>query len=430
MLTSILYEFGLWIYAIYVFPKMLFLYYFKNKYRQSFFKRFGWGFPLISKGNRPLIWIHAVSMGETKAVVGLVKILKQKMRNPIIVISSITETAHAEAKKSLGFADYLVYLPFDLRFIIKPIVMRAKPDLVILTETDFWYNFLKASKQCGAKIVLVNGKISERSMHRFQKVSFFTEKLFAFIDLFCIQSKHYFERFKALGVPEGKMTLIGNLKFDASFPKQSPEELTAWRQKLHINKGDQVLVIGSTHDPEEKLMMPVLKKLWEDFPSLKVILVPRHPERVPAVEEIVRQAGISYGCFSSMDQMQEPIKLIIVDKMGILLKCYEIADAAIVAGSYTDKVGGHNILEPLGYGVPTIFGPCMHSQPEMVELVKEFGAGLQILPGDLAKQLKELFLDAELKKRLGANGQRLLDTVHGATERTWQAIKPLVRSEN
>lgn len=425
MLFSLFYEIVLWILSLVAFPKMIYHRCKHGKYRESLSKRLGVGFPVIKKGNRPLVWVHAVSVGEAKAVAPLVKMLKAKMENPIIVVSSITETGHAEVQRSIPQADYKVYLPFDFRFIIRPIVRSVKPDLVILSESDFWYNFLKSSKELGAKILLVNGKISSTSMQRFKKFSMLSKRLFGLIDLLCIQSEHYSKRFLEMGVPKDKINITGNLKFDGEYPKLSAEQLNIWKQQLGIEEGDQVLVIGSSHDPEEKLFLEVSQKLWGKFPRLKVVFVPRHPERFNEVAGILHGYNIPFIRFSQLGgNFYHDQRVILMDAMGLLRKCYQFADVAVVAGSYTPKVGGHNILEPSWYGVPVVFGPHMHSQPELVELVNQYGAGLQISKDRLHEELDKLLSCAETRTKIGESGRAMVAGINGATKRTLDILSP------
>lgn len=430
MIFGFLYEISLWLLALIAIPKMIYHRFRYGKYKESLGKRLGIGFPIIKKGDRPLIWIHAVSVGETKAVAPLVKMLKAQLKNPIIVVSSITETGHAEAQRSIPLADYKVYLPLDFRFIIRPIVRSVKPDLVILSESDFWYNFLKVSKDVGASVILANGKISRASMQRFQKVESFCQRLFSLIDLFCVQSEHYKERFLALKVPEEKITITGNLKFDGDFPRLSDEQLDLWKEQMGIREGDQVLVVGSTHDPEEKLFLEVAQRLWSKYPRLKVVFVPRHPERFNEVAGIFQTHNISYVRFSQLGgHCPHDHKVILMDAMGLLRKCYQFADIAVVAGSYTNKVGGHNILEPSWYGVPVIFGPYMYSQPELVELVKHFGAGWQIPKEQLVEKLDTLLSNSDVRTAVGQSGLSMMSGINGATKRTVAAITPYTPSK-
>jgi len=427
MLLGIVYDVALWILALAAIPRMFYQRIIHGKYRNSLSKRFGFGFPDIKRGNRELIWINAVSVGETKAVAALAKQLKAGPNNPILVISSVTETGHAETLRSIPFADYHVYLPFDLYCIINPIIRRAKPSLVILGETDFWYNFMKSCKAQGAKIVVVNGKISEKSTNRFKKVMGFTKALFSLIDLLCVQNQIYLERFAQMGIPLSKMLVTGNMKFDESYPKLTEEELAAWQQQLGILVDDPVLVAGSTHDPEEKLIISTLQNMWDLYPKLKTLIVPRHPERFQEVAALLAKQNVPFIRFSEINNRTGNEKVILVDAMGQLRKCYQLATIALVGGSYTEKVGGHNIVEPCWYGVPVLFGPHMYSQPELLDLVQTYRAGLQVLPDDLLTVLLSLMSDKKRRSELGYGGEKLVADMKGATNKSLVAIDKLYR---
>ncbi|MGZ3632861.1 MAG: 3-deoxy-D-manno-octulosonic acid transferase [Parachlamydiaceae bacterium] len=424
MLISILYEVLLWIFALLSLPKLLYAMLVKNQYRQSLIRRFGVGFPQVSKGNRRLIWVHAVSVGEVKAVANLVKQLKKQPDNPLILVSSITETGHAEAKRAIPEAEYHVYLPFDFYGVIAPIVKRVKPDQVVLCETDFWYHFLRVAKNNGAHISLVNGKLSDKSMERFKSVSFFTKRLFALFDVFCLQSAFYAERFKAIGIPQEKIVVTGNLKFDSRPTMLTQQQKADLMKQLGIREEDRVIVIGSSHDPEEKLLLGAINHLWKEIPSLKVVIVPRHPERFDLVAKLIGETSIPYARYSDLQSSQQPINasIILIDTMGILGKCYQVADVAIVAGSYTSAVGGHNILEPLWFGVPMIYGPCMHTQPDLVEAVSSFNAGIQAPIESVAEALRILLKDGKKVEELRQASSKLITAMYGSTNRSFEAV--------
>lgn len=426
MLLGIFYELALWTLAMAAIPKMLYQRFVHGKYRNSLSKRFGFGFPNITKGDRKLIWIHAVSVGETKVVASLAKLLKNSPGNPIIVVSSITETGHVEAQRSMPFADYHVYLPFDLYSIISPIIRRAKPELVILSESDFWYNFLRSSKSHGASVAVVNGKISQRSADRFRKLKLFTNALFSCVDLLCTQNLLYQERFVEVGIPAQKLIVTGNMKFDESYPKLNADEIDIWRRNLGIKASDQVLVVGSTHDPEELLILDALKEVWQHLPHLKVLIVPRHPERFLEVAMLLHKKEIPFIRFSNFNANTGEEKVILIDAMGQLRRCYQLADLAIVGGSFTDKVGGHNIIEPCWYGVPVLFGPHMHTQLELVSLVKQYNAGIQVNKDNLTSTLLSILKDPEKRAKYGKGGELLVSEMQGATAKTWQAISDLM----
>lgn len=422
MIVTFLYECALILIALIALPQFLYQLIFKGKYRKGTLKRFGIAFPTIKKEGRSLVWVHAVSLGETKAVVALVKMIRTELGNPLIVFSTTTETGYVEACRTIG-ADHHVYLPFDFGWVINPIIAQTAPDLLILCESDFWYNLLKAAKKAGAKTVLVNGKLSTRSMERFKKIRLFTRRLFSFIDLYCVQSQLYGKRFEEIGIPQEKIIVTGNMKFDGDYAKLPAQQLEDWRNELDIGPLDPVLVIGSSHSPEEVQLLDVLSHVWKAFPDLKVIFVPRHPERFNEVAGILQKKRIYYRRLSQKNHRGSQRQVVLIDAMGLLRKCYQLADIAIVGGSYTSKVGGHNILEPSWYGVPVFFGPHMQSQPDLVDLMREYGAGKQVKLQDLQLELIELLQDAKKRKAIGDAGLRLAADVHGATAKTCGLIK-------
>lgn len=417
------YEVGLILLALILLPAFLYQFICKKKYRKSILQRFGVGFPYINKGSRPLIWIHAVSLGETKAIAPLVKLIHEEFNNPIILFSTTTETGQNEASNIIS-ADYRVYLPFDFGWVINRIVKRIKPDLVILCESDFWINFIRASKKNGANVAVVNGKISVRSQQRMLKFPFFTEKLFSSIDLFCVQSNLYRKRFESLGVISEKIVVTGNMKFDGDYTKLHESHLHAWREELGISTKDKVVVVGSTHNPEELLILEVMKSVWKKFPDVKVMFVPRHPERFNEVASMLHKNEVEFRRLSQR-KLAASNRVILVDAMGVLRKCYQLADIAIVAGSYNRKIGGHNILEPSWYGVPVIFGPYMQNQPDLVDLMQEYGAGLQVYAEDLTVAIIKLLEDSVYRQTIGAAGLRLVGDIHGATAKTITCLKKL-----
>lgn len=429
MFYNVLYDLILFVTALFSAPRIIYQMIYHKKYRKSLLQRFGRNFPKIEKKGKKLIWVHGVSMGEVKAVASLAKELK-KQEDAILVFSTATETGYVESQKSTPEADHHVFLPFDFNTIVAPIVKKVKPDLVVLCETDFWYNFLRVCKKEGAKVALVNGKLSEKSLARFLFFRAFSKKLFSFIDLFCVQSSHYEERFKELHIPEKKIVVTGNIKFDGHFPEMIPEEVETWKEKLGILGDDLVFVAGSTHDPEEKLLIETLKSLWQEFPHLKTLLVPRHPERFDEVAHLLQKNGIAFERYSSLIKRSEPTqklaKIVLMDAMGLLRQCYQLADLAFVAGSFTPRVGGHNIIEPSWYGVPVLFGPYMHTQPELLELVQQYQAGIQVGPEQLVEVMRALFQNPEERQILGKRGVQLVTDLKGATKKTLKEVSQLI----
>jgi len=382
-----------------------------GKYRGNFLPRLGAGFPKIEKGSKKLIWIHAVSMGETKAVAPLVRKLKNS--DTVIVLSTVTETGHREGKKVAPEADYHVYLPFDLPYLIRPIIKRVKPDVVLLTETDFWFNFQDAAQKAGAKLILVNGKLSERSLSRYQNFPLFSKQLIDSFDRLLVQGDLYANRFRKIGISPSKIKITGNIKLDGVME----EETLFDREKLQLS--GPLLTLGSTHDPEERLWIEALKRIWKRIPDLKVFIVPRHPERFETVARLLASENIPFHAFSKQPYFGEA-KVVLVDAMGLLRQCYKISTLAFVGGSLA-KIGGHNILEPAYYGVPVLYGPHMHQQPDLLDLMNRYEAGVCVRE-DLVQKTVELLLNEDTRRQMGERGKLLVKESQGALEETLQEI--------
>lgn len=430
-LLAILYEVILWVIALIAIPKTLYNFFVYKKYRKSFLARLGWQYPAFRQDSQmPYIWIHAVSIGETKAIARLARELKQKFEHVRLVISSTTETGHAEAKRSLPFADYHIYLPFDFNWIVRSVLSKVSPQLVILCESDLWYNFLRQAKRQGAQIALVNGKISERSMRRFHYASFFSRRLLDLFDVICLQNTLYRDRFLSIEAPVQKLSVTGNLKLDEDYPHLSEDEIKRFKEQLGIQSHHFVLAIGSSHHPEENALFDVLHMMWKQIPHLKVILAPRHAEKFREVAALLERKKITFARMTNLEKVTGQEQLILVDTMGKLRNCYQVCDVALVAGSYTSKIGGHNILEPCWYGKPVIFGPYMHTQVELVRLVQQYGAGVQATLDQLPQQLEHWFNHPAERAKIGQQGLCLIEDVKGSTARTLSVLAPLLANLN
>lgn len=426
-LFSLLYEVLYSLAFLCYLPKLIYQAIFLKKYRLSFFKRLGFGFPKIErKGAAPLIWIHAVSVGETQAIAGFVKKLKKELvKDTVIVFSSITETGHVAAKRLLPEVDHHLFLPFDFWLPIRRAIQKTLPDLVILSEGDLWWRFLDTAKKNKAAILIASGKLSDGSFRAFSRFKIFSNRLFSTVDFYCMQSDVYRERLLALGVPAEKIEVTGNIKADFEIQVKSHDEKELFRKKLGFTKEDFVLVIGSTHEPEEEMILKELGPIMRAKPELKLVIVPRHPERFSHVKALVSREPYTQCALSTMKE-GESAKIVVVDAMGVLIQCYEIADAAIVAGSFTEKVGGHNILEPCFFGVPTLCGPFMQTQKELIDVALENKAVLQVDINSLQSVVKELIENKEKRDALSKNGILLCKELRGATERTIKAVRSLV----
>ncbi len=422
---SLIYDILLHIFLILMLPKVLYRSIKSVAYRESIKQRFGFNFPVIEKGSRRFIWIHAVSMGETKAIAPMVQRLRKEDPRAIIMVSNVTETGHAEALRALPGADFKVFFPVDTSYVMKKLMKRYAPDLVLLCETDFWYHFLYYAKCGGAKIALLNGKVSSRSLKRYRFFNSFSRRLFSLFDCIALQTESYARAFESLGIAKEKLCVTGNMKYDGNDPAMPKEQLDEWRSSLGIHENDPVLVIGSTHHPEEDDLLGVLAPLWEEFPDLKIILVPRHPQRFEQVRALLNKKGIPFSSIEKPEQSHSAAKLILLDVMGRLRDAYQLADVAIVGGSFT-PIGGHNVLEPVWYGVPVIFGPHMHSQKDMLALVAEYNVGQSLSLDKVFSAVKNLLSEPSRRALAQRSGEKMFQDIQGSLERTWNCLEEIM----
>ncbi len=365
------------------------------KYREGLRQRMGRDLPQFERGKRPLVWIHAVSFGEVRAIAPLAKLLS----GMDIVVSTVTQTGQLEARRAIPGAKAVFYLPFDLWWWIAPLVKRLRPEIVILSEGDIWPAFQRAVVKHGGRVVIASGKLSERSAQR-MRLPFMANFLLQDVSKICVQNEIYRQRFLSIGYPQNQLIVTGNLKFDGVVSKVA--DLSAWREQLGLESGEKVVVLGSTHAPEEEWLL-------DAFPEGKILLVPRHPERFDAVAALLSLRKESYFRLSEGGSG----RVVLVDCMGKLRDCYEVADLAVVGGSFVPHIGGHNILEPCDYGVPVLFGPHMEAQLELVELVLRAKAGQQVTREELP---------VSVDPAMGERGLALMATLRGAVARTLEEI--------
>lgn len=398
----------------------------KGKYKTSFLRRFGFGFPVIKKeGQGPIIWLHAVSLGETVAVSQLAKDLVARMPGCTLVVSSTTETGHSQAKRLMPFAKAHVFFPFDFFLSVAWVFRRCRPDLVLIAESDLWYRFLKQAKKKGAVCVVVNGKLSEKSAKFYNQFRLLSKRLFSLIDGYCVQDETYKRRLSALGIPASKIVVTGNLKSDIKHEPMKQEALIQFRKKFALEVGDFVLVIGSTHAPEEKLLLEQILPLVKTHPQLKVLIAPRHPERFSDVLALIEHFGLPFASWNQGIKSPDA-KIVLIDTTGILKQCYQLADVAIVAGSFTDKVGGHNILEAQSYGIPVITGPFMHTQQPLLQCSLAHNALIQVPIDQVQNTLRDLIACPEKRQAFGQRALELVESLSGATCRSMNTIQTLV----
>lgn len=397
---SIFYNGLLFLYLLCSFWKI-----FQKKYKGLFPKKLFLGkiFEKVPK-DKKIIWAHAVSVGETKVLKNLLEELKKE--DVFIIISSVTKTGHKEAKKLCG--DLCVFMPFDFSFIWKKLFKNIQPYLVIISETDFWPNFLKFSKKT-AKIILVNGKMSDRSFRFYGKFKKIGKKIFSLLDLLCVQNEEYLEKF-ATFVDRKKIVVSGNLKTSNFLKKLSNEKILQWKKIFNITTED-IITIASTHEREEEL---ILKNI--DTKKYKIFLAPRHPERFLKVEKFLKENNFSFKKLSEKKEISEE-NIILIDTMGFLNVCYQLSKISILGGSFV-KIGGHNLLEPTFFDSYVLFGPYVFEQIDLKKILEKYDLGKSVEISSLNKEIEKI-----LKRKKFAKEKEFLQELEKPLLKTLFFIK-------
>lgn len=402
----------------------------RNGKRAHLRERLGHSLTPRKTSSRKTIWIHAVSVGEVKAIQPLAALLEKKGFE--LLISTTTETGQKLACNLFKNSAHVFYFPFDLPGTCHRFIKNLAPDLILLTETEFWPNFINAASQAKVPIIVINGRISDRSYPRYRRAASLLKPVLDRIDHFCMQSRQDKERILTLGVAPEKVNWVGNLKFDYQLEEEDPNFLeTLIVSSLGSLSGDGneqrlIWLCGSTREGEEDLLLPVFLSLKERHPLLKWILVPRHPHRCPGVKTLLEKAGVSCALRSTLSPSSEPgrqpVDCIIVDTIGDLLHLYPTADLVYIGGSLV-PTGGQNPIEPAAFAKPILFGPHMENFREIAQSFVDNYAALQVsTPEELRERLEALIKDHNTQKWLGRNARKVVRSNQGALERTAQII--------
>jgi len=376
---------------------------------------------------RPVIWIHAVSVGETRAAIPLIKGLRQAWPDHALVLTNVTETGH-EVAATIAELDLCLFFPLDLSFVIRRVLARLKPTLIVIVETEIWPNLIHAAAVYHVPIALVNGRISDRSYPRYRRFQRILAPLLQQVTLFSMQSPIDCERIIALGADPENVVSSGNLKFD--MPMNLAEvDPALLRLRYRLPGHLPIWICGSTHEGEEAALLQSYRTLLAQGEELVLILAPRHPPRVPAVCDLLTDRNFSCRRRSQLkatDSLLAPGEVLLVDTLGELLPLYAASDLVFVGGSLV-PVGGHNLLEAALVSRPVIFGPHMHNFRDISQLILSAGAGSQVkseaeLPALIARYLHDLLL----RQQQGAAGHQLIAAHAGATARTVALLRTLV----
>ncbi len=385
-------------------------------------------------GQAPRVWIHAVSAGEVVAAGRLIAPIKERLPGAEVLVSTLTASGRAMAERQLrptreGLpgADAIFFFPLDIIPAVERALSRARPDLCVLVQGEMWPNFLSAARRRGIPTIVVNGRVSDRTMRRVR----IARSVFAWVagrvDRFCMQSPTDERRIVGLGVDPARVSHLGNVKFDQAAARVPAEERARLAREIvgGAPRGEgapptTVIIAASTHPGEEKIALAAFQTVRQVDPAARLIIAPRHTERAGAVEQAVAQAGLRSRRRTQGPPggAEGPNTVVILDTIGELERLYAIATAAFVGGSFLASVGGHNILEPAAQGIPSAFGPHMQTQRDIAAAMSEAGLGFQVrTPRELGATLARLVQDRKGLQAIERRCEQVLARHRGAADR-------------
>jgi len=399
-----------------------------QKYREGLLERLGRVRFLKGQGNRPLIWVHAVSVGEVLAVSRLVGELDAAFPGHQLVISTTTRTGHTLARERFG-ANRVFYCPLDLPWAVRAYLNALKPRLFILAETEFWPNLLSGCFSRGIPVAVVNARISDRSWPRYRRLRWLWKPFLGRLSRVLAQSETDAERLKAIGCLPGRVSVAGNLKFDV----RAAGEADATLQLKTLAADLRLVVAGSTLEGEEAALLEVWPRLLEADSKLAMVLAPRHPERFGAVAGLLEQSGFPWVKRSNWKskaagalQPLKPGEIVLLDTIGELASVYSLASLAFVGGSLI-PAGGHNPLEPAQFGVPIVMGPHYANFRAITEDLLAHEALCIVEKATLAKVLVDMLCDRAEATAMGSRAKQVFEQQAGATARCVTAIQALLK---
>ncbi|MCR5346877.1 MAG: 3-deoxy-D-manno-octulosonic acid transferase [Fretibacterium sp.] len=398
----------------------------RRKYKEGIDERMG----IFSGSGVPEngIWVHAVSVGEVQSASALIKKMKEDTSRPCI-LSTVTPTGRKMAQQLLeGQADKMIYSPWDTRRFITSALDTIRPAAYISMETELWPEILSQLRERRIPTFLANGRISEASFKKLRRQTSFWRGVLSCFTRVLVRFEEDREHFAALGVPPEKITVTGDCKVDTLLDRRRTASPETWGY-LRRDVGDPLFVAGSTHPGEDDAVISAFRRVHQEHPGARLVIVPRHPERaLMVVAAALPYPELQADLLSRLPNSGPQSKtwdIAVVDQIGVLFDLYAAADAAFVGGSLVQK-GGQNPFEPALFGIPMTHGPCMTDFPD-TERMDHMGAARCIHNDMELAQAWEEALTPEARKRANAACQAYFDTLGGAAARSWAIIREYVK---
>ncbi|EHD2235019.1 lipid IV(A) 3-deoxy-D-manno-octulosonic acid transferase [Vibrio vulnificus] len=403
-------------------PLLLFGLYRSKPNKPKFGKRWKEHFGITPKlvGQNQPLWIHAVSVGESLAAVPLIKAIKEKTPDQVIVVTTTTSTG-AEQIAKLGNLVEHRYMPIDFAFAVRGFLKAINPAKMLIIETELWPNTLATVHKANIPIIVVNARLSEKSQQNYAKVQPLFNLIHPCLGKVLCQSQADADRFAKLGIPTNKLSVTGSIKFDIHIS----DEIKHQGAELRTLLGQQrpVWIAASTHKGEDEQVLDAHRQVLETHPNALLILVPRHPERFDSVFELCQTQGFETVRRTQAHSIADSTQVYLGDTMGEMLVLLGAADVCFMGGSLVgDKVGGHNVLEPAALGVPVIIGPSYYNFKEITEELLAENCISVNTADTLPTSLGELFDDPDHREKLITNASKVVKCNQGSLQHTMNSV--------
>ncbi len=408
----------------------------RTKHAAGFFQRLGF-LPSFKPDKRAVVWIHCVSVGETNAARPLVDALRETHPDHRIIVSTVTRTGQKLARDIFkDKADCVFYVPFDFRWTVRRALRKFEPQVLLLMETELWFNLIRETNHTKARIAIVNGRLSERSFDRYTKIKKFMKRMLGYLDLALMQENADATRIMGLGLRASKVKVLGNIKFDNEL-NEGENALTAeMRERFGITPDAPLIIAASTHSPEEKILLDAFKQVWKTSPGQlpRLMIVPRHPERFADVADAIKASGFNWVRRSEKpSERDKTAEVILLDTIGELRAAYALGEIVFVGGSLIPH-GGQSIYEPAAAARAIVTGSHTANFAEGVREFLERDALIQIdgtadgeTTATIARTLSDLLSDPEKRRSLGKNAAAIMTENRGTSSRTVEYLEPLLR---
>lgn len=391
------------------------------EYRKHWRQRFGF-VPAVPV-NQKVIWVHAVSVGETLAAVPMIKQLQSQYSEYLLVVTTMTPTGSARVKSVFGDSVYHVYAPYDLPDTLNRFIRKVHPDLLVIMETELWPNLIHHCHKEDIPVVVANARLSEKSAKGYQKFSSLTAPMLQ--KLSCVAAQHQNDgaRFTTLGLVATQLSVTGNIKFDVNLDDEVKTQAEVLKSQWRGERERPIFLAASTHRGEDRIILDGFEQIRSHFPELLLVLVPRHPERFDEVAELCVQKGLSVCRRSSGGSPSSSDQVLLGDTMGELLVFFGAGDIAFVGGSLV-PVGGHNLIEPAIWAAPVLSGPHLFNFSEASRLLRE-SQGMVICEdaNAIAEEVVALLQNPQSATRMGQAAKSVTDNNRGALSKLLAIIE-------